>query len=412
MKPSIQITKTIPDIKNVLVWLNYPWETGQNRPNRVLIEQALNEAGVSYHIVLAKREFEAELRNPSYTDFLILGDHHPTEDHFAEELREQVYSGKGIICSLFNRQNLDGEVFGIKFTGYLSGLDYPVEIVESEIARQGTFQSSGRALRILALHPDENIGWIVAVAKKTTTKYPGIIKGQFGDGKILFFAFDLGLSSQNYSPFSTLLRNSLSYIHNLADGTGFYPGQLIPVEIRLKSLGSAFDLSITETYPLGIEIYYPSTREWIADNPWMINLRLEANETKTIFYYVLTPDSPGTYALQTEVGYMDNGAYNFYQSVTTDIVVEKDTTAIGNDIISALGGLPVSGQEKSKIHNAVGYIHNVQNRVINSEMDIERNIDDLLKAIDSILTVTSVDISAIRLMMDYLLKTWEGRWYF
>jgi hypothetical protein len=209
-----------------------------------------------------------------------------------------------------------------------------------------------------------------------------------------------------------LLRNSLSYIHNLADGTGFYPGQLIPVEIRLKSLGSAFDLSITETYPLGIEIYYPSTREWIADNPWMINLRLEANETKTIFYYVLTPDSPGTYALQTEVGYMDNGASNFYQSVTTDIVVEKDTTAIGNDIISALGGLPVLGQEKSKIDNAVGYIHNVQNRVINSEMDIERNIDDLLKAIDSILTVTSVDISAIRLMMDYLLKTWEGRWYF
>jgi hypothetical protein len=408
VKPSIEITKIIPDIKNVLVWLNYPWESGQNCPNRALIKQALNEVGVRYYIVLDKKDFETELRNPSYTDFLILGDHHPIEDHFAEELREQVYSGKGLISSLFNRQNLDSKVFGIKFTGYLSGEDYPIELLDSEIAAQGTFQSYGRALRIAALHPDEAIGWIVETTKKATAKYPGIIRRQYGNGKVLFFAFDLGLSTQNYTSFSDLLKNSLNYIHTPQDTTGFYPGQLVPIEIKLKSLGGTFDLIVKETYPVGVEIYNPSTAQWITDNPWPVNLHLEPDETKAIFYYALIPDSAGTYTLQTEVGYMDNGTYNFYQSLSAEINVGKDTSTMTSDIITALYGLSVPGQERSKVNNAIVYIHNVQSRAITSGMDIEKNIADILKAIDSLLFVTSVDISALRLMMDDLLMVWEG----
>lgn len=82
--------------------------------DKTLIEQALNEAGVNYHIVLDKKDLEAEIRNPYYTDFMILGDHDQIEDHFSEELREQVYSGKGLISSMFNRQNLDEDIFRLK----------------------------------------------------------------------------------------------------------------------------------------------------------------------------------------------------------------------------------------------------------------------------------------------------------
>lgn len=412
VKPSIEITKTIPDVKNVLVWLNYSWGTGQSCPNRVLVEQALNESGIGYYIVLDKKDFQTELRNPSYTDFMILGNHHPIEDHFAEELREQVYSGKGVISSLFNRQDLNGDVFGIKSTRHLSGRDYPIELLNSEIAAQGVFQSNGRALRIAAIHPEENVGWIVEIKNNGTTKYPGLIKRQYGNGKVLFFAFDLGLSTQNYNSFSDLLKNSINYIHTPQENsTVFYPGQLVPVEIKLKSLGGAFDLIVTETYPAEVEIYNPSTGQWIADNPWLGNLHLEPDEAKTIFYYALVPDRADTYILQTEVGYMDNGTYHFYQSLSTEILVETNTTAMLSDIITALNTLPVSGQEMAKVNNAIGYMNNVQNRVINTEIDVEKNIGDILKAIDSILSITTFDISQIRLMMDRLLKFWEGRWH-
>jgi hypothetical protein len=300
-KPGIEITKTIPDVKNVLVWLNYPWQSGQDIPDRVLIEQALNEAGVNYHIVLDKKDFEAELRNPYYTDFMILGDHHPIEDHFSEELREQVYSGKGLISSMFNRQNLDAEVFGIKFNGYLSGKDYPIELLESEIATQGNLQSYGRALKIDALNTDKIIAWIVETTKKGTNRYPGIIRNEYGNGKVLFYAFDLGMSTPSYSQFATVLKNSLNYIHkpiSNPEGLPYIPDQLIPVEIKIKSLGGAFDLRITETYPADLKIYDPSTGKWITDNLWVINIHLEPDETEAILYYALIPDKAGKYTLQ------------------------------------------------------------------------------------------------------------------
>ena len=370
----------------------------------------MNEAGVSYHIVLDKKDFETELRNPYYTDFMILGDHNPIEDHFSEELREQVYSGKGLISSLFNRQNLDAEVFGIKFNGYLSGSDYPLELLESEIASQGSFQSYGRAIKIEAeVKVEDIIGWTIETTNKGTTKYPGIIKQQYGNGKVLFYAFDMGLSSGNYSQFETLLKNSLNYIHKPLNTDAFYPNQLIPVEIKIKSLGGVFDLRITETYAEGIRVYDPLSGKWITDNPWVINMHLEPNDTKTLLYYALTPDTAGTFTLQTEVGYMDNETYNFYQNISTDIVVAKDTRTITEDIITALNALTVSGQDRAKVNNAIGYIDNVKNRVIATHTDIEQNIHDILKAINSLLSVTSTDISDIRLMMDELLTVWENK---
>jgi len=140
-------------------------------------------------------------------------------------------------------------------------------------------------------------------------------------------------------------------------------------------------------------------------------MRLEADETKTILYYALTPDKTGTYTLQTEVGYMEGGTYNFYQSLSAEIVVDKDAATMASDIITALKALPVSGQERAKVNNAVKYIENVQGRAITSEQDIEKNIHDILKAINSLLSVTGIDISEIRLMMDRLLEIWEGRWH-
>jgi hypothetical protein len=411
VKPGLEVAKTIPDLSKVLVWLNYAWTAGQKTPGRAAIEQALQEAGVEYQIVLDKKDVGTELRNPYYTDFLILGDQQPLEDHFSEELREQVYSGKGLIASLFNRQNLDAEVLGMTFTGALSGSDYPVELLQSEIAAAGTFPSYGKALKVEALNPAETIAWIVETTAKGTTKYPGILKRQYGQGKVLFFAFDLGMSTPSYSPFASILKNSLSYIHKPLDPTGFYPYHLVPVAITLKSLGGAFDLKITETYPAEVKLYDPVTNQWITQNPWVRNVQLNPGESKTLLYDALTPDQAGTYTLQTEVGYLEGGTYTLYQTLSVDLVVEKTANTMTGDVLTALKALTVTGLEKAKVNEAIKYVENVQQRVIATDQDIEQNIRDLLKAIDALLFVTSTDVSQIRLLMDELLKVWESRYY-
>jgi hypothetical protein len=411
VKPGIEVTKTIPDLKNVLVWLNYPWTSGQDCPDRLLIEQALTEGGWSYFIVLDKKDFERELRNPSYTDFLILGAQHPIEDHFSEELREQVYSGKGLISALFDRQNLNEDLFGVKATGTLPRGDFVVELADSVISPQGTFQSYGRALDIQDINPAETIGWLIETTKKGTTRHPGIMMRQYGEGKVIFYAFDLGMSTVDYGSFAAILGNSLNTVHKPADMTAFYPEALVPAEITIKSLGGSFDLRLTETYPQGLKLYYPTDAEWITENPWTIDLTLSPEETRSILYYVLTPDVLGTYSLETEVGYMDNGVYTFYQDLEAEIAVAKDKVTMVNDAIAAIQALSLSGPDKAKAANALKYLENVRTRVITASDDMEASIADLLKAIESTLSITDADVSDIRLAIDDLLKTWEGAWY-
>ncbi len=411
VKAGLEVTKPSYDISRVLVWLDYQWQSGQNCPDRALIEQALNEAGVSYHIVLDKADFQTELRNPYYTDFLILGTQNPIEDHSSEELREQVYSGKGLISALFERENLDGDVFGMSFSGDLSGRDYPVELSESNIATAGSFQSSGRALKVDALDPASVLGWTVDATKKGIDKYPGIIERQYGEGKVLYYAFDLGLSTGNYTSFADLLMNSLIYVHRPVDQT-FLPGQFVPVEINVKSLGGAFDLRITEQYPQELRLYDPLAEQWITDNPWETDAHIGPDETETVLYYALTPDETGTFTTQTEVGYMDSGSYTSYKSLSTDIVVDKDVATVTGDILGALNALSVSGQDKAKANKAIRDIVNVQTRTVGTANDIEMNISDLLDAVDSLQFITSTDTSDIRLMIDSLIETWEERAYY
>jgi hypothetical protein len=54
-------------------------------------------------------------------------------------------------------------------------------------------------------------------------------------------------------------------------------------------------------------------------------------------------------------------------------------------------------------------MESVQRRTVVTGRDIQRNIDDTMEAIDSLLSITSADISEIRLMMDVLLEVYLGK---
>jgi hypothetical protein len=189
------------------------------------------------------------------------------------------------------------------------------------------------------------------------------------------------------------------------------PAGLTPIEIMIKSIGSAFDLRMTETYSSDIRLYDPVTAKWVTDDPWVTEIRLEPGESKRIFYYASAPDKAGTYTLETGIEIMEEGNYEFYESISSEITVDKDTATTSSDIIAALNALSVTGQDKEKVINAIMYIENVQGRDIVSINDIEKNIHDILLAIDSLLFVTSADITDVRQKLEVCLQFWEARWY-
>jgi hypothetical protein len=116
--------------------------------------------------------------------------------------------------------------------------------------------------------------------------------------------------------------------------------------------------------------------------------------------------------LQTEVGYLENGVYHYYQTLRQDIVVGKDTANMAGDILQKLDTLSVSKHDELRLNKAILHIERVQSRRIKHIHDIEENIQDILKAIDSLISINSTDISEVRLLIDAFLEVWEARWYF
>jgi len=191
VKPSIEITKRVPDVTNLLVWVNdrcgkcgEEAGTGHCSDNNdglvdiELLEGILKEAVTGYLIVHDKKDFQAELGNSSYTDFLILGDYHPIEDGFREELREKVYSGRGLISSLYLKHGeRQGEaydpVFGIKFKGYLPGETHRINLIESPVTAAGILEAAGKAAKVEADEGTTIAGWIETDSGCQNTKDSG-----------------------------------------------------------------------------------------------------------------------------------------------------------------------------------------------------------------------------------------------
>ena len=134
-------------------------------------------------------------------------------------------------------------------------------------------------------------------------------------------------------------------------------------------------------------------------------------ETRSIRYYALLPDRAGEYTLGTEIRILRNGTDTPFQELGVGLGVDRDAATMASDLIAALNALPVSGEDRERVHKAVGRLEKVRDRVIVTPKDAEKNIRDILKAIDALLPVPHGDIPGIRLVLDDLLEVWQGEWY-
>jgi Tol biopolymer transport system component len=427
-KPTLEAKKTIPDVRNLLVWVNEKCKEVDgikvhcNDEDREciqmdLLERIISQATDSYLIVDDREDIE-KVKAPYYTDLLILGDQNPLTDHYGDELRELVHSGKGLISSLYLKHAgcpKDEFLFGLEYRGHLPGDEHEVYFLKSPISDEMTLEARGDALRVNVDDPTRVAAWMKESngphCDPEPRQYPAVVLNEYGLGKTVFFAFDLGMtfSDETYDQISTFLKNAISYVHRPLDTTTFYPVQVVPVEIEVKSLGGAMDVRISETYPPEIKLYDPGAGKWVLENPWVQDIRLAPDERKILLYYALTPDQAGIYTLQTEVGTLDNGNTSPHETLSTEIVLQKDSAAMLEDILKTLKSLSVREKDRSELRDAIEHMEKVQKRVVKKTSDIKKNIDDLLEAIDALLDIRSADISEIRLMIDRLFVVWLGK---
>ncbi|MBI5075032.1 MAG: PD40 domain-containing protein [Nitrospirae bacterium] len=401
-----------------------------------LVERVLGESATSHSIVYSAKDFQHELRNPYYTDILILGNRYPLEDHYWEELREKVNAGVGLVSSLWMRRGTDEQnetydpILGIRYKGRLPGRTHKIRTVQSPITGADRIDSKGKAERIETGQGTAIAGWLetdecekgrrrsdyqingcIDDGQKMSCESPAIVLNKYGKGRAVFIAFDIGetLNDKTYSQMTALIKNSLTYAHSVSDINTFGPGSLVPVEISLSSLGSASDLKVTESYSTALKIYDPTTEEWITANPWINRLKLGVSETASILYYALLPDRGGIYTLKTDISYLENGIYNPYKSISNDLVVANDFSASLSDVLCALDEL--DSRNSQEVKNARRILQLMLLRDANTRQTIEANIHGVLSAIHLILGVNS-DTFRVRTMMDELLKGLESRYYY
>jgi hypothetical protein len=449
VKAPTSVTEEIGDPVNVLVWVNDQcdrrqghdrdgigkgvfkgaWYSRSQRCIKVdLLQAILAEAVNSYLIVYDSDAFARELRNPYFTDILILGDHEQLPDHVADELQERVYAGTGLISSLWLKHGLsigqgDDPLFGVRYRGQFFGNYHTIASVPSPITDKGTIKAEGKANKVEAFPNTQIAGWIDEssfgyIGRKQYghghNGQPAICINDYGLGRAIYFAFDLGLSldTKTYNQIALLLKNALVHVHKKLEAETFLPYQLVPIDLTIQGMDQTLEAQVTEAFPATLPLYDPGTGKWITQSPWAFTLAIEALQTETIRYYALIPDAAGTYVIETQVGLTAQGVVIPAYTSNIEITVEKNAVALTADIIAALNALSVAKKDRAMVQDAIKWLQHMQHGQHGKKEECEDDVQDILKAVDAVMQIESVDVTQIRLMMDALLRVEEGRYYF
>ncbi|MBA4373988.1 MAG: hypothetical protein C0402_14150 [Thermodesulfovibrio sp.] len=462
--PGIEITRTFPDVRNVLVWVNDGCRRSGALPGRSeqsfstdksykehsrcmsmdLFGRILSRATDSYKAVYGRADFESELRNPFYTDVIILGNRYPLKHQYWEELREKVNSGTGLIAMLWTKQGgipdeAGSQPMGITYRGTRSETDFVIRMLSGPVGEEGSIPLEGAAALVEAGEGATVAGWIEETDHRgchashdksgdeergdcddhrdqqgLSLPSPAIVLNQYGRGRTIFYAFDLGIVLRNnaddrvYDMLSGLVINSLAYIHTPAVRKHLRPGFPMPIDLSFLSHGGAFDLKISQMYSPELKLFDSAASAWVSTNPWIRSLHIGPREAKTIRYYALMPDQGGSFAIKADTDILYRGQYTPYRSASTDFIVEQDLRTSAAAILDLLSGMdPAKHPEVSMSAKFVG---DVRYRTVLTQKDMAQNISDILTAIDWLLQ-SNLDIAAARLMLDELLQGWESRYY-
>lgn len=226
------------------------------------IEGLLNEAGWEYTLVHTPEEFAYEHRIGDYGSYLIMSERPQLHWKVQKEIREAVIAGKGLlVAGAYDKRNrwlepaLGMDVIGhhpwareLNTSGEVFNQSAQVPLAYQNRV-QGIWLDGASIIGEYVLAADQSQGWtwldqnsfvigdIFDFKRKAITQY------EYGDGRSLFFGFDLLLEASaggSQSAYSNLLRESIDWIQPTISDE-LYPGSVVPVDITWTNNRGAVD---------------------------------------------------------------------------------------------------------------------------------------------------------------------------
>jgi type 1 glutamine amidotransferase len=473
----LTVEKEIVKSTDVLIWLNYTnkrypggwWRhTGSNEKielNTEMLEQILDSSEITkYKIVTAKEDFTEEMRSNIYNTYIIFSDRkYYVSKNIAREIQEHVYNGAGLITSIWDngtgmislgwRNKNYSEMLGVDIKGNLPGKEHTVNNPEeNNICGICTFSTKEKArkLEIIDTESVEVKAYFEYKGMWNNEKYPAIITNNYGKGKVVYMAFDYGISLKetNLSEMSTILRNSIKYVK--PESKKYLPGHTIEMDIRLISRVTKLNVAVEEFVDNAATILKISEEHNAAGNNINWNFILEEGESKQISYTVKIPDRADTYSFETKVSYLVRGLYytpSELEKITAKVGIEFSSENYIDKVISKLNEIQIEdyvtvngnghGNGNGNGHGwgwgaggwrnsdwsfmgmrdeilkqqAIQEIQQLKNMNIRSQTMYEISIDHIMEAIGYVVNIKSVETEEQREYLYNLLTIQEMNYY-
>lgn len=345
-------------------------------PTPTLLRQVLSDNGIYFEHANGRIDWQAKLRSGRFNQ-VILFNPSPSENGTAfKELNEAVWLGDGLI---FIKDHPDAmpslrESLGLDFGGNVPHIS---SITLSAPLTPATVTAIGDAV---------NLNLSGAAAKGVIGNKTVAALGGRGLGKALTLAWDTESSA------SAALYLSALAAAAPASGTPLLPGGTVDVRATARNTGNA-SAAFDVTHVLGAGV--------TSTDPLTHVLTLAAGASGGFFLTLRLPAFGGTFeitgTLRAGAALLDTDVFSF--------TAPRSASQIGDDAVNALLGLSLTGGQASKRSQA---ITSVQNAAASSSPATA--IGEVLAAIDRVRGITAADVTAIRIDLARLLRTYQMRW--
>ena len=209
------------------------------------LKTLLSDQKWSYTIVTDRDDFARELRRGGYASYLLLADHVKLDNQVARELRESVFTGRGILMAGAHdhRNHHLLEAFGVELVGVHSAASaiVPLSLSPIEIPSE-PFAQTERPLR-LRLDKAVPLSEYRFSGEPTATGTAALAVHEFGYGRSVIVGFDLlnqAYTAGGASGFSRLLVSALEHVQ--PSEVASRAGMSIPVSWQVLNRGGLASL--------------------------------------------------------------------------------------------------------------------------------------------------------------------------
>jgi subtilase family serine protease/flagellar hook assembly protein FlgD len=330
-----------------------------------------------------------------------------TRKAIARELTELTYAGHAGVISIRSRpENLPKyrELLGADLEGYVQETRFTA--VGDPFAPMPDLTLGGRAVSL------DLLGAIGAGHYASSSRCAGrdvaVATMTLGAGRSVTMGFDPSLATAAVGAAQALGR-AVDFVMP-ADVVA--PLAVVGVEVGVNSSANSARTIVRGSVAAPVEIVGAQPQATIDPGGTVAewSLDLVAGQTSLVWVFPRVPDIKGKSTVTIEVRSSQPGM-TAAATQAIDLVNSKTGADLLSDAFAATASLPHGGHDRLLYRQIQQDLIAVQNRIVRSRSDVEKNLSTLLDAVKSSKDLKSPGGASVRLALDELIRYWEARWF-